>query len=479
MSTSSSHVTRAGQAASKRNKRLCEEKKREEKNEEMPESVSGNDVSVWDEEWQSQHGEIVKCNFKMSANTLCMIMHCLTREVEIDTMPRHWTQTKLACDENKTANTLTLACNHTFHPTCIALHFLKTDMRCPVCRVGPNARMKLDCIPQNIRSCFEKCTNDNTSTSTDETMYDIFEILSAIELQVSFKFQCHNALRQNILHTRLLLYENLTDITQVENHVALNPRLHSVNDLNLQARGLHGLNSTQIEQLHNRAGPRLRSNAPNSSNANNILDNLNLNHISHVGQNYVNNTNNSLLATSMHDAITSAVFGDSVISDTNLIIPGVVEQAHLQEPVLQQTVDAHASDNYFQHGLRFSVHRSFNRVFSGFLQRQNSSENAHTSLQLTHPLIPLEIKSETFNSTDLHKFFFSSSGVHKIPMFCAVLAGSEPLAVFILEYDSDSRVQNIYVDVNYQAIVNVASYVQDVLQNIEVVINDAIVPHDS
>ena len=64
-------------------------------------------------------------------------------------------------------------------------------------------------------------------------------------------------------------------------------------------------------------------------------------------------------------------------------------------------------------------------------------------------------------------------------MFCAVLAGSEPLAVFILEYDSYSRVQNIYVDVNYQAIVNVASYVQDVLQNIEVVINDAIVPHDS
>jgi len=64
-------------------------------------------------------------------------------------------------------------------------------------------------------------------------------------------------------------------------------------------------------------------------------------------------------------------------------------------------------------------------------------------------------------------------------MFCAVLAGSEPLAVFVLEYDSYSRVQNIYVDVNYQAIVNVALYVQDVLQNIEGVINDATMPDGS
>ena len=64
-------------------------------------------------------------------------------------------------------------------------------------------------------------------------------------------------------------------------------------------------------------------------------------------------------------------------------------------------------------------------------------------------------------------------------MFCAVLAGSEPLAVLELEYDSYSRVQNIYVDVNYQAIVNVALYVQDVLQNIEGVINDATMPDGS
>lgn len=474
MSTSS-HVTRAGQAALKRNKRLCEEKNRDEKNEkEMTESVSGNDVSVWDEEWQSLNNEIVKCNFKMSVDTLCMIMHCFTQEVEIDTLPRHWTQTKLACDENKTANTLTLACNHTFHPTCIALHFLKTDMRCPVCRVGPNARMKLDCIPQNIRSCFEKCTNDDTYE--DQTMYDIFEILSAIELQVSFKFECHNTYRQNILHTRLLLYENLTEMTQVENHVASHPRLHSSNDLNLRARGLHGLNSSQIEQLYNRGGPRLRSNSRLTNN------------ISHTGQNYVTSTNNSFLPTSMHDAITNAVFGDSVISESTLNTPGVsvgvsaqeqLQQPLLQQPLLQQTVNSTDLNNHFQHGLRFSVHRSFNRVFSSFLQRQSSSEIAHTAMQLTHPLIPLEIKSETFNASDLHNFFYSSSGIHKIPMFCAVLAGSEPLAVFILEYDSDSTVQNIYVDVNYQAIVNVASYVQDVLQNIEVVINDAIVPHDS
>lgn len=44
-----------------------------------------------------------------------------------------------------------LPCGHNFHISMLALHFLASDMRCPLCRAGPAGVMYLQCVPRNER----------------------------------------------------------------------------------------------------------------------------------------------------------------------------------------------------------------------------------------------------------------------------------------------------------------------------------------
>ena len=44
-----------------------------------------------------------------------------------------------------------LSCGHNFHVSMLALHFLSSDMRCPLCRAGPAGEMYLRCVPRSAR----------------------------------------------------------------------------------------------------------------------------------------------------------------------------------------------------------------------------------------------------------------------------------------------------------------------------------------
>jgi len=51
---------------------------------------------------------------------------------------------------------MTLPCGHTFNPTVLAVHFLYQHMRCPVCRAGHDAVMRLECVPTDVRDAFRE-----------------------------------------------------------------------------------------------------------------------------------------------------------------------------------------------------------------------------------------------------------------------------------------------------------------------------------
>ena len=68
----------------------------------------------------------------------CPIMHEPTCSAVIDDLPAMW-----PLPNNAGANTARLPCSHTFYVHALALHFLATDMRCPVCRAGSAVPMDI------------------------------------------------------------------------------------------------------------------------------------------------------------------------------------------------------------------------------------------------------------------------------------------------------------------------------------------------
>lgn len=103
------------------------------------------------EVWRAQTEDYsVLCEFKSHNNTLCNIMHENTCDVNLSPLAKKW-PTVDGC-----ADTLYLPCGHTFHPCAIALHFLSTNMRCPVCRKGSTSRMQLSCIPTDMQALFSE-----------------------------------------------------------------------------------------------------------------------------------------------------------------------------------------------------------------------------------------------------------------------------------------------------------------------------------
>lgn len=90
----------------------------------------------------------IMCKLSNELDANCNITLDNTLAYEDGCLPRTWEF------KNKTFNTATLPCGHTFHPSAIALSFLVNDMRCPVCRQGVEDRMNVACIPSTMREEF-------------------------------------------------------------------------------------------------------------------------------------------------------------------------------------------------------------------------------------------------------------------------------------------------------------------------------------
>lgn len=79
----------------------------------------------------------------------CQIFQLHPCDVTFDDLPQAWTV------RNQPCNTITLPCKHVFHVSALALHFVLSDMRCPVCRAGHECMADISSIPKKYQKAFQ------------------------------------------------------------------------------------------------------------------------------------------------------------------------------------------------------------------------------------------------------------------------------------------------------------------------------------
>ena len=83
-------------------------------------------------------------------DVMCQIFQMHPCDVTFDDLPDSWLVNK------QEFNTIVLPCKHTFHVSALALHFVLTDMRCPVCRCGHQYRADINSLPKCYQEAFDK-----------------------------------------------------------------------------------------------------------------------------------------------------------------------------------------------------------------------------------------------------------------------------------------------------------------------------------
>ena len=88
----------------------------------------------------------IKCELKAKLvcanNSQCNIMHEDIASIEVDpSLPLDW---PITLNDKNHYNEVILPCKHTFHVSCLIVHFQTNNMRCPVCRGGYNCKLLPD-----------------------------------------------------------------------------------------------------------------------------------------------------------------------------------------------------------------------------------------------------------------------------------------------------------------------------------------------
>ena len=134
------------------------------------------------ETWSTVSGEPLQCELFATEDhsVMCAIMHECTASVEVQDLPASWPL------PDGGANTAQLVCGHVFHPAALALHFLVSDMRCPVCRAGHPERMDLTSVPEHLRTAYAAKSQQMLSAAllpdTDNLQEDIVDVLAHMEV---------------------------------------------------------------------------------------------------------------------------------------------------------------------------------------------------------------------------------------------------------------------------------------------------------
>ena len=155
-------------------------------------------------------------------------MHEPTCSVVIPDLPPAWSSapTTSAPAPGAPTNSAKLACGHVFHPTALALHFLTSDMRCPVCRKGFSESMDLKCISAADRSCYDKKLKSiNLNTRTFEQTLHVYppacveDLLNALDLQLSV-FESV-AIGRELAHVRTRVIYTSHQVLEIEEQQVL------------------------------------------------------------------------------------------------------------------------------------------------------------------------------------------------------------------------------------------------------------------
>ena len=288
---------------------------------------------------------------------VCPIMHEPPFSAQLEDIPGTW---PLA--ENNSANTVRLECSHTFYIPALALHFLVTDMRCPVCRAGSSCKMDIACVPLCVRDSYVA----KLSTLQQRTVQE-----DVINMQPE--------------------------------HIA-----NVLSELELEMR---------------------------------------------------------IFTTSAEDA---TILIHKATAKTRLVF----DARHVTEI---QGRSLHASNNDFHQPefdmiTNFAVHRSFQRLIRSMLGRQFLQQTqSSVRFALTHPLLPLGFKTNLLNVNEVWNLYFAQGATSDmgIPFFCTHIGGTEPLAFLRCALCSIANTTSVTIDVNIHVIINIISYVSDVLESIQ------------
>jgi hypothetical protein len=118
----------------------------------------------------------------------------------------------------------------------------------------------------------------------------------------------------------------------------------------------------------------------------------------------------------------------------------------------------------------FAVHRSFQRLIRSMLGRQLLQQTpSSVRFALTHPLLPLAFKTNLLTVNEVWNLYFAQGATSDmgIPFFCTNIGGTEPLAFLRCALCSIANTTSVTIDVNIHVIINIISYVSDVLESIQ------------
>ena len=289
----------------------------------------------------------------------CPIMHEFTNSATIDDIPSTW---PVIGQSYTHANTARLPCLHVFFAPALALHFLASNMRCPVCRAGSSEIMDIASVPEIIRNMY--------------------------------------ALKLQALHRRALEQE-MTNIEPA--HIS-----QVLTELEVEMQMYMPTNQADQQfSQHHSATARTRI----------IFD-----------EQHVQQIQNSMLAFATSNSQT-------------------------EETDLPMT--------------NFTMHRSFQRLICCILSRHHGQNlGGMIRFALSHPLLPLTFRSDPMSVHEAYVNYFTSCTETRIPLYCINVAGASPLAFLRPCYCTATATTTLTIDVNIHMIINISTYVSDVIESI-------------
>jgi hypothetical protein len=123
-------------------------------------------------------------------SAFCNIMLEDSAQVALTNLPAHW---EITGQKYYTARIK--ACGHTFHCSALVWHMLRNDMRCPVCRTGPDFPLDLkSSLPDFLSEIFLQVSDAQSSSSSDS---DVESMSSGSSWENSSTIETENCLSIN------------------------------------------------------------------------------------------------------------------------------------------------------------------------------------------------------------------------------------------------------------------------------------------
>ena len=174
--------------------------------------------SVDEQHTNSTNSTACWLSMENSPDVLCDIFHIPIADVEVESLPSVWPLI------SGNVNCVQLECQHRFHASAIAAHFIAQDMRCPVCREGSSSKLFVPCLPAPVLNAFEEYDRQLRERTVPED-------LSALQITMHF---------ENLMRDWTILAQ-VRQIFQTHSH-------HSYQNVSLLASRIRIMQVSQIEE---------------------------------------------------------------------------------------------------------------------------------------------------------------------------------------------------------------------------------------